>query len=585
MKILILGSGGREHALAEAVKNTTKHHEIIIAPGNSGIAQSFTCHKLDICDKNAVLTFAQAHHIELVIIGPEAPLACGIADILRENGFKVFGPNQQAAQLESSKIFARNFMEKAQVQQPAFAACGTIEEVQKALDERSAPYIVKADGLAAGKGVIVSDDKSFALAQAHEILKGRFGKDNKQVLVEDGLTGQEISLFVLTDGKSFHILPLCQDHKRIYDGDKGPNTGGMGAVCPLPWVSDALMEKLKQKIVAPTICGLKEQQLGFCGILFIGVMVDDKGEPWVLEYNTRFGDPEAEILLPALKEDWADIFDKTAQKKLKDYVFTQKPMAAATVILAAENYPDSPYDGEILQAAPLASARQKLYYSGVAQNDEGRLVSSGGRVLAATGLGHNLKQALDNAYHLAQQQQFKNAQMRGDIGQKTLKACPQIGIIMGSSSDVALLEKTVAILKDFDVAFEGKIASAHRTPQDVTDWACAAASKGIKVIIAAAGLSAALPGVVAAHSHLPVIGLPVESGSLSGLDALYSIAQMPPGVPVASVGINGAVNAALQALRICALDDEDIQKKLALYQQQAAEKVRQSQKAIDHWSI
>ncbi len=579
MKILILGSGGREHAIAEAVSN----HEVIVAPGNSGMAQKFICFPVDICAPKAVLELAQKEKTELIIIGPEAPLACGVADILRANGFKVFGPNQKAAMLESSKIFARKFMEKAKVQQPSFTACETLKQAEDALEKRTMPYIVKADGLAAGKGVIVTDDKKAALKEAQNILKGRFGKENQKILIEDGLIGREISLFVLTDGADYHILPLCQDHKRIYDDDKGPNTGGMGAVCPLPWVNATLMNKLENKIVKPTIQGLKDQQLDFYGILFIGVMVDDKGEPWVLEYNTRFGDPEAEILLPALQEDWADIFHKTAKGNLKDYHFSATAMAAATVVLAAENYPDTPIRGEKLQPTPPTSPHQKLFYAGVAKDHNGRLISAGGRVLAATGLGHNLRQALKNAYELAKNQQFKNAQIRKDIGMKTLKDSPQIGIIMGSNSDVPLLEKAVAILKEFDIIFEGKIASAHRTPQDVADWVEQAPQKGIKVIIAAAGLSAALPGVVAAHTNLPVIGLPVESGSLKGLDALYSIAQMPPGVPVASVGINAAVNAALQAIRICAIDNEELLQKLTNYQKQAAQKVRQSNQDITHW--
>ncbi|MFV0431852.1 MAG: phosphoribosylamine--glycine ligase [Alphaproteobacteria bacterium] len=579
MNILILGSGGREHAIAEAVSQG--QHQVTIAPGNGGMAQFFICEPVDICDGQAVLALAKKIKADLVIIGPEAPLVGGIADILRQNNIAVFGPNQQAAMLEGSKIFAREFMAKAGVAQPSFTACDNLKQVKAAIEARHAPYIIKADGLAAGKGVIVTDDAGEAVTAAEKIFSGQFGDAGTRILVEDGICGQEISLFVLTDGKSYHILPTCQDHKRIFDGDKGPNTGGMGAVCPVSWVSDTLMEQMVTTIVEPTINGLKEQNIDFCGVIFIGVMVDEHNKPWVLEYNTRFGDPETEILLPALDEDWAEIFNKTAQGQLANYHFTAQPKAAATVILAAENYPETPVTGEALSPYKV-NRNQRLYYAGV-QNKNGQLISAGGRVLAATGLGSSLKIALENAYNLAHNQKFNNVQMRQDIGEKLMKKSPRIGIIMGSASDAPLLEKTVAILKDFDIGFDAMVASAHRTPEDVEKWVKAAPSKGIEVIIAAAGLSAALPGVVAAHSHLPIIGLPVQSGALNGLDALYSIAQMPPGVPVASVGINGAVNAALQAIRICAISDDTLQEKLEQYKQDAADKVRKSNQDISHW--
>lgn len=581
MKILILGSGGREHALAESVAKSG--HKVIICPGNGGMAKFFECVDGDILNGDEVIEIAKNIQADLVIIGPEAPLVVGVGDALRKAGFATFGPNQKAAMLEGSKIFAREFMDKAGVKQPSFDACDTIEEVEEALKKRATPYIIKADGLAAGKGVIVTDDYAHALAESKLILEGRFGKDNTQILVEDGLMGQEISLFVLTDSESYHILPTCQDHKRIFDGDKGPNTGGMGAVCPVTWVSDSLMDKMVTQIVEPTIAGLKQQDIDFCGVIFIGIMVDENGRPWVLEYNTRFGDPETEILLPALDEDWADIFYKIATRKLGDYRFNAQPKSAATVILAAENYPDTPKVGALLADHPTLNDNQKLYYAGVKKDDNGQLVTAGGRVLAATGLGNNLKEALKNAYALAHNQQFNQAQMRHDIGEKLMNKSPKIGIIMGSASDVPLLDKCVKLLKEFDIPFEGKVASAHRTPDDVANWVEAAPAKGIEVIIAAAGLSAALPGVVAAHTTLPVIGLPVKSGALDGVDALYSIAQMPPGVPVASVGIDGAVNAALQAIRICAINDNALTQKLKDYASQAADKVKSSNSAIDHW--
>ncbi len=582
MHILILGGGGREHALADAVSKTG--HKVTVAPGNKGIEQYFSCAYLDdICDGKKVLSLVKELAADLVVIGPEAPLVVGVADILKEHDIAVFGPGKQAAMLEGSKIFARKFMEKAKVQQPSFDICENIDQVRLALETRKAPFIVKADGLAGGKGVIVTDDKKQAQAAAQDIFAGKFGAAGHKVLIEDGLMGREISVFVLSDGQHYHVLPFCQDHKRIYDNDQGPNTGGMGAVCPVPWVDDYLYQKIEQTIIAPTMQGLKDQELDFSGILFIGIMVDAKNNPWVLEYNVRFGDPEAEILLPALDEDWADIFDKVAKKQLANYQFTAKPKAANVVILAAQGYPEEPAMGEAILPRPELSDHQRLYYAGVTCDDKGNLITGGGRVLAAVGLGNNLNIAYDHAYDLAEKQRFNHAQMRSDIGRKTMQQSPMVGIIMGSKSDIELLNKAAEMLKKFGIPFEGKIASAHRTPDMVTQWCAQAPQKGMKVIIAAAGLSAALPGVVAAHTHLPVIGLPVQSGALQGVDALYSIAQMPPGVPVASVGINGAINAALQAIRICAIDDEILQQKLKDYKDKAAEQIFKDASLIAHW--
>ncbi len=582
MHILILGSGGREHALAEAV--STSDHKVTVAPGNKGIEQYFSCAYLDdICDAAQVLALAKELATDLVIIGPEAPLTAGVADILRKHDIAVFGPNKQAAMLEGSKIFARKFMEKAKVQQPSFDICENIDQVRLALETRKAPFIVKADGLAGGKGVIVTDDKKQALKAAGDILAGKFGIAGHKVLIEDGLIGREISVFVLSDGKNYHILPFCQDHKRIYDDDQGPNTGGMGAVCPVSWVDDYLYQTIEQTIIKPTMQGIVDQNLNFSGVLFIGIMVDAENTPFVLEYNVRFGDPEAQVLLPALNEDWADIFDKIAKKRLANYRFTSMPKAANAVVLAAQGYPEkSTIGAPLLPRVPL-SEDQRLYYAGVSSGDHGNLIAGGGRVLAAVGLGNNLTMAYDNAYDLAKRQQFDHAQMRSDIGKKTMQQSPMVGIIMGSKSDMELLNKTVEVLKEFDIPFEGKIASAHRSPDMVMQWSMQAAQKNMKVIIAAAGLSAALPGVVAAHTHLPVIGLPVQTGALQGVDALYSIAQMPPGVPVASVGINGAVNAALQAIRICALDDKILQQKLKDYKDIAIQQISKDASLIAHW--
>lgn len=582
MHILILGSGGREHALAEAVSKSG--HKVTVAPGNKGIEQHFSCAFLDdICDGEQILTLAKKLKVDLVVIGPEAPLVAGVADILRENDIAVFGAGKQAAMLEGSKVFARKFMEQAKVPQPSFDVCENIDQARLALETRNSPFIVKADGLAGGKGVIVTDDKKEALQAAGDIFAGKFGDAGHKILIEDGLIGREISVFVLSDGENYHILPFCQDHKRIYDNDQGPNTGGMGAVCPVPWVNDSLSDAIEQDIIKPTMQGLADQELAFSGVLFIGIMVDEQNTPWVLEYNVRFGDPEAEILLPALDEDWADIFHKVANNQLKHYCFTAKPRAANVVILAAQGYPEEPVLGETILPYPELSKDQRLYYGGVSCDDQGNLITAGGRVLAAVGLGGNLQSAYNNAYDLAQKQQFDHAQMRYDIGKKTMQQSPMVGIIMGSKSDLELLDKAVEILKQFEIPFEGKIASAHRTPDLVTQWSEQASQKGIKVIIAAAGLSAALPGVVSAHTCLPVIGLPVQSGALQGVDALYSIAQMPPGVPVASVGINAAVNAALQAIRICAIDDENLQKKLQDYKNSAAEQISNDAALINHW--
>ncbi len=403
-------------------------------------------------------------------------------------------------------------------------------------------------------------------------------------MIEDFLPGWEVSILALTDGKEYHILPPSQDHKKALDGDQGPNTGGMGAYTPVPQLSPKMLEEIEEKIIRPAILGLEKDHIPFCGVLYAGVMITHNA-PSLLEFNVRFGDPEAQVIIPSVKVDWGHVLHSCATGKLKDISWPADNPAVAGITLASGGYPGKYEKGKVVRGLEEAESHEgiTLFHGGTSLNEEGQVITTGGRVFTVIGEGDSLEDAIHKAYQGVRWVEFEKKQYRRDIGHRALQWHPQVGIVLGSASDLPKAQGALTIFQDFHIPYEITVASAHRTPQDVALYATNAAHRGIKVILAFAGLSAALPGVLAAHTLLPVLGVPVDAGTLGGLDALLAIAQMPPGVPVGSLGIGGGRNAALLACRILALENENLASQLSRWNEKAAAKVHTSrEKLVEH---
>jgi phosphoribosylamine--glycine ligase len=403
MKILLVGSGGREHALALGLQADPSCTELHCAPGNPGIAEVATIHPLLITDNSAIIDLAKKLAVDLVVIGPEVPLVNGVADGLRAAGFAVFGPSKAAAQLEGSKDFAKGVMRDAGVPTARSFTCQSQSEIEKALDTFGAPYVVKDDGLAAGKGVVVTDDRAKALEHALAC---------KRVVIEEFLNGPEISLFGISDGRNVLPMQPAQDFKRAYDRDQGPNTGGMGAYSPLPWVPDDIMEETYEKVLAPVIAEMAARGTPFVGLLYAGLALTDHGLK-VIEFNARFGDPETQVLIPLLATPLAQLLYKAATDSLDDVALSWRNESAVTVVLAAQGYPESPKTNGVITKIPSISKTQ-IFHAGTSLNGVG-LVSSGGRVLTVTGLGTDLTEARDRAYRAISQIELEGSFYRSDI--------------------------------------------------------------------------------------------------------------------------------------------------------------------------
>jgi phosphoribosylamine---glycine ligase len=404
LKVLLIGSGGREHALASALKRDPSLEELHVAPGNPGIAEIATCHRTNTDDNAAVIALAESLEIDLVVIGPEKPLVQGLADDLRKAGFAVFGPSKAAAEIEGSKDFAKQVMRDAGVLTAKSFTCETREEMEHALDAFGAPYVVKHDGLAAGKGVVVTEDRAVALA--HALLSSR-------VVIEEFLDGPEVSLFGISDGKNVLAMQPAQDFKRASDGDLGPNTGGMGAYSPLPWAPDDIVEETLENVLKPTIAEMAARGTPFVGLLYAGLALTNKGTR-VIEFNARFGDPETEVLLPRLQTPLAQLLLKAATRDLKDHPpLVWSDQSAVTVVLASEGYPTSPKIGALLTGIN-AIEGSEVFHAGTTL-DGTILKSSGGRVLAITGLGSDLTEARDKAYRVLSAITLQGSHYRSDI--------------------------------------------------------------------------------------------------------------------------------------------------------------------------
>lgn len=589
MKILVVGSGGREHALVWKIKQSKKTEKIYCAPGNAGISRIADCVDISVTDVKKLVKFAKKEKIDLTVVGPESSLVAGIVDAFENEGLRIFGPSMKAAELEGSKVFSKEFLKKYNIPTASFEVFNNSENAKQYIDSQGAPIVVKADGLAAGKGVIVAKTVDEAKQAVDLIMADKaFGSAGDKIIIESCLKGEEASFIAFTDGKTVLPLPTSQDHKAIFDQDQGPNTGGMGAYSPAPVVTDEIADFVMNKVMLPTIRGLEAEGRPYKGMLYAGLMID--GETInVLEFNCRFGDPEAQPLLMRLKSDIIDIFDAAIDGKLDRVEMKIDPRPTVCVVMASGGYPGPYENGKAIKGLTKASEYQgvEVFHAGTARKG-GRIVTNGGRVLGVTAVGKTLKDAIARAYSAVDEIKWTDCYCRRDIGEKALRRNSitaketLVGIVMGSDSDLPVMKAAADFLKAMDICCEMSVASAHRTPEKAVAYAKNAQQRGLKVIIAGAGMAAHLAGVLASHTDLPVIGVPLDTASLGGLDALLSTVQMPPGIPVATMGIGkaGAKNAAVLAVRILALTQPDLGKKLIKFRQDMIMQVEEKNRKI-----
>ncbi len=579
MKVLVIGSGGREHAFVWKIAQSPLVKKIFCAPGNAGMGSRVTCVPISAEDVEGLLTFAVDNGIDLTVVGPEAPLADGVVDAFEAKGLKIFGASGKAAEIESSKAFCKRLMDKYGIPKAEGRVFTAYKPAEDYIRSVGAPIVVKADGLAAGKGVIVCQKEKEAIDALKRIMiKKEFGDAGRRVVVEECLIGEEASFIAFTDGKTILPLPSSQDHKAIFDGDKGPNTGGMGAYSPAPLVDRILHRRIMDEVMIPTVKAMAAEGRPYKGFLYAGLMID-RGRIRVLEFNARLGDPEAQPLLMRLKSDLVPLMLAAVEGRLEECRIEIDDRATVCVVMAAEGYP-GPYKKGIPISGLDKAGRMKdvmVFHAGTARKN-GAIVTNGGRVLGVTALGQTVKEAIRRAYLAVDKIHWKGEQHRSDIGQKALvrlEASPRVGILMGSDSDLPVMDAAAIVLKAFDIPYEMTIASAHRSPERAAEFARSAADRNIQVLIAGAGHAAHLAGAIAAHTTLPVIGVPIDSSALNGLDALLSTVQMPPGIPVATmaVGKPGARNAGLLAVQMMALSDPRLAKDLVAYKKAMAREV------------
>jgi phosphoribosylamine--glycine ligase len=431
MKVLVVGNGGREHALAWKIAQSPRVERVLVAPGNAGTAREGQCENVPIAadDIPALVSFAKSNQIDLTVVGPEGPLVAGIVDVFQREKLRVFGPSKVAAQLEGSKVFCKNLLHGADVPSAEYRVFRDADSATRyvmdrfSADEQSVPVVVKADGLAAGKGVIVCHTRRDALEAIDRIARQReFGAAGKQLVIEERLDGQEASVLALTDGRTLITLPPAQDHKAAYDGDTGPNTGGMGAYCPAPLVDDRLLRNIEEHILVPTIHAMKRSRQPFSGVLYAGIMVTPAQGPKVLEYNVRLGDPECQPLLMRLKTDLVDLIEATIDGRLDEIEPPEwDPWPAVCVVMASEGYPGDYEKGRPIRGLEEAAAVPdvKVFHSGTALVD-GQVVTAGGRVLAVTALGNTIAAAKLQAYTAVKCIRWQGAWCRKDIADKAM---------------------------------------------------------------------------------------------------------------------------------------------------------------------
>lgn len=418
MKILVIGSGGREHALAWKLLQSPSVSQVFCAPGNGGTAALVNGQNVPLAetDFSAIARFALAKEIALVVVGPEMPLAMGITDVLTPQGIAVFGPSQAGAQIESSKTWAKTLMMAARVPTAQSQTFSELNLAKAYVQEQGVPIVIKTDGLAAGKGVTVAITLEAAWIALEEAFQGKFGSAGSQVLIEEYLTGQEVSVLALTDGRTLRSFLPAQDHKPIGEGDTGPNTGGMGAYAPVPWVTPALMERINQEILIPVLQELQARQIDYRGVLYAGLMITPKGDPKVIEFNCRFGDPEIEAILPLLDTPLDQLLLACTQQRLAEVELVWKPGSSACVVMAAGGYPGHYTKGHPIIGLEAAAATGAVIFHAGTQARHQELVTNGGRVLSVTGTGTTFAEALEQAYGAVSHIQFQDSYYRRDIG-------------------------------------------------------------------------------------------------------------------------------------------------------------------------
>jgi phosphoribosylamine---glycine ligase len=584
MKVLVVGSGGREHALVWKIHQSPRVEKIFCAPGNAGIGHLAECVDISAVDIEGLVSFAQKEQIDLTVVGPESSLVAGIVDAFEESGMRIFGPRKKSAILEGSKVFSKEFLEKYAIPTAQFKVFTEKKKAKKYIDKCGAPIVVKADGLAAGKGVIVAQTVAEAKDAIDLIMTERaFGDAGDKIIIEECLKGEEASFIAFTDGKTVLPLPSSQDHKAIFENDKGPNTGGMGAYSPAPVVTEEITAYVMEKIMLPTVRGLEAEGRPYKGMLYAGLMID--GEKInVLEFNCRFGDPEAQPLLMRLQSDIIDIFEAALDGCLDRITMKIDPSPTVCVVMASGGYPGSYEKGKAIKGLPNASEVDgvMVFHAGTAIKNK-RTVTAGGRVLGVTAIGKSLEQAITQAYSAVDLIHWTGCYFRRDIGAKALNRPAEdnrkamVGIVLGSDSDLPVMQAAADFLSDMDVPYEITVASAHRSPERAAEYAKTAKKRGLKVIIAGAGMAAHLAGVLSAHTDIPVIGVPLDSSSFHGMDALLSTVQMPPGVPVATMGVGkaGAKNSGVLAVRILALEDPTLAARLVEFREHMVHQIEE----------
>ncbi len=420
MKLLVIGSGGREHALAWRLAKSPGMQKVYVAPGNAGTAHQIEMENVAITDPEALADFAEKEKIHLTIVGPEAPLAAGVVNVFRARGLKIFGPTKEAAQLESSKDFAKRFMTRHNIPTATFETFSDTTSAHAYVEKKGAPIVIKADGLAAGKGVVVAMSLDEAHCAIDDMLSGnKLGDAGARVVIEDFLDGEEASFIVMVDGKNVLPLASSQDHKRIFDGDTGPNTGGMGAYSPAPVVTPEIHARAMREVILPTVRGMAADGMPYTGFLYAGLMIGKDGSVKVVEFNCRMGDPETQPIMMRLKSDLVTLVEHAIAGKLDQIEAEWDRRVALGVVLAAANYPDTPRKGDVISGLPSESDNVCVFHAGTTEQD-GKVVTAGGRVLCVTALGENVKQAQKLAYDAITGIHFDGMQFRRDIGHRAI---------------------------------------------------------------------------------------------------------------------------------------------------------------------
>lgn len=424
MKILVIGSGGREHALAWKLAQSARVTEVLVAPGNAGTASEDKCRNVAVAATNidALLQLAQDEGVALTVVGPEAPLVAGVVDRFRAAGQRIFGPTATAAQLEGSKAFAKDFLARHGIPTAFYAVHEDVDAALAYVREKGAPIVIKADGLAAGKGVIVAMTLAEAEAAVRDMLSGNaFGKAGARVVIEEFLEGEEASFISIVDGKTALPMATSQDHKRVGDGDTGPNTGGMGAYSPAPVVTPEVHARILREVVQPTVAGMAADGMPFTGFLYAGLMIDASGAPKVIEFNVRFGDPETQPVMLRLQSDLVDLLEAAIDGQLGGVSAQWSPQCSLGVVMAAENYPDTPRTGDVIRGldAPLPEG-SKVFHAGTQLGENGEVLTAGGRVLCACALGDDVAAAQQRAYQLVAQIGWDGEFHRSDIGHRAI---------------------------------------------------------------------------------------------------------------------------------------------------------------------